>query len=245
MQTLLGGFRPRRFWSSLHAAHAVRHRRLALYWAVTGLVILMTGAGGWYLATGIGMYRDHRRSIDYYQKYPARGGFTAAGLSNAFPLPPDRRFFSRLFNRQYHRGLDAHLSIAAMAWPWLSLAALLIFRTALRRARIRWTHVLRCVVYAGDVFPSVGAVAVVFGWMTGFERAIYGDVDGQIIWARRAVAGLGLLAAVFTYRLGVAYHRYLRLDHPWSTVILSQAIVALFVVTALSLLNDQFFWLIM
>ena len=110
---------------------------------------------------------------------------------------------------------------------------------------IRWTHVLRCVVYAGDIFLWIGAVALLLGWVTGFEKAIYADVDFQIICARRAVAGLALLVAVFSYRLGVAYRRYLRLDHPWSTVILSQAVVALFVVTALSLLNDQFFWLIM
>jgi len=132
-----------------------------------------------------------------------------------------------------------------MAWPWLSLAVLLIFRAALRKARIRWTHVLRCVVYAGDVFLLIGAVALLLGWATGFEKAIYADIDFQIICARRAVAGLALLVAVFTYRLGVAYRRYPRLDQPWLTVILSQAVVALFVVTALSLLNDQFFWLIM
>ena len=103
VQTLLGGFRPRRFWSSLHASHAVRLRRLALYWAVTGLVILMTGAGGWYLAIGVGMYRDHRKMIDYYQKYPGRGGFSVTGLNRAYPLPPDRRLFSRLFDERYHR----------------------------------------------------------------------------------------------------------------------------------------------
>ena len=100
-------------------------------------------------------------------------------------------------------------------------------------------------MYAGDIFLWIGAVALLLGWATGFEKAIYADIDFQIICARRAVAGLALLVAVFTYRLGVAYRRYPRLDQPWLTVILSQAVVALFVVTALSLLNDQFFWLIM
>ena len=63
--------------------------------------------------------------------------------------------------------------------------------------------------------------------------------------ARRAVAGLGILAAVFVWRMGVAYRRYLRLGQPWFTVALSQLVVGLFVLTVLSLLSDEFFWLML
>jgi hypothetical protein len=93
------------------------------------------------------------------------------------------------------------------------------------------------------VFLWIGAMAMLAGWLTGFDRTDYWD--GQGVAARRALAGLGLLVAVFTYRLGVAYRRYLRLEHPWSTVILSQVVVGLFVVTVLSFLNDSFYWLIL
>jgi hypothetical protein len=63
--------------------------------------------------------------------------------------------------------------------------------------------------------------------------------------ARRVVAGLGMLAAVFVWRMGVAYRRYLRLGQPWLTVALSQLVVGLFVLTVLSLLSDEFFWLML
>jgi hypothetical protein len=242
LKTLIGGLRPRRFWSSLNAAHAVRPRRLMLYWAVAALVILLSGAGGWYAVTAASLYRENKQSRDYYQAFPA-GGRGATWTANAFPLPPDRRFFLRVWDQQYHRQLDAQVSVACLAWPWLSLATLLIFRAALRRARIQPGHVMRCVVYSGDVFLWIGAVAAILGWTGGFVRRDF--AGGQGIAARQALGGLALLVAVFTYRLGVAYRRYLRLDHPWSTVILSQAVVMLFVVTALSVLARDFFWLIL
>jgi len=45
--------------------------------------------------------------------------------------------------------------------------------------------------------------------------------------------------AVATYRLGQAYRLYLRFDHPWATVLTSQVLFVLSVVTALALFSPR------
>jgi hypothetical protein len=42
-----------------------------------------------------------------------------------------------------------------------------------------------------------------------------------------------------TYRLAVAYGRYLRFDHPWATAVASQSVVLLAVATALAAVYPQ------
>ena len=134
------------------------------------------------------------------------------------------------------------MAVACVAWPWLSLGALLISRSAMRRARIRPGHVMRCVIYSGDVFLVIGAVAVVLAWVFQFPHLH--SMQDQAIDARRAIGGLAFLVVLFTYRLGVAYQRSLRLEQAWSTVLISQGVVGLCVVTMVCLVNENIFGLI-
>jgi hypothetical protein len=53
-----------------------------------------------------------------------------------------------------------------------------------------------------------------------------------------------LVFAAAGYRLGVAYRRYLRFDRPWASAAASQVVVLLVVLTALSLLYQDFWKLL-
>ena len=124
------------------------------------------------------------------------------------------------------------------AWPLLTLATLMIFRVSMHRARVKTAHVLRCVIYSGDVIVwgnllltiSVSALALWWLRVGGINLA-------RLEWLIWAWLGLTLLLPlVFWYRLTIAYRKYLRFDHPIATVFASQVIVALFVFIALTIL---------
>ena len=136
-----------------------------------------------------------------------------------------------------------------LAWPWLTLAGLLAFPASMRRAKVPPGHVLRAVVYGGDLgVPLLLAAAVLF--VPTFDAGsayTYGGsaTPRQTIWAllptgpfdRAAVPALvavGLCLAVTSYRMSVAYARYLRFDRPVLTVLAAQAMVVLAVAIVVS-----------
>jgi hypothetical protein len=127
---------------------------------------------------------------------------------------------------------------ACAAWPWITLAALLLFQMSMRRVRVRVSHVLRCVVYSGDAFVWSVVVLAAAGAVGYFRRY---DYYGE---PQRIAMCLLLLLGVATYRLGQAYRLYLRFDHPWATVLTSQVLFVLSVVTALALFCPGFWQLL-
>src|SRR5438552_8175870 len=58
LRTMLGGLRPRRFWSSLNAGHDIRPRRLVIYWIIVSLVIVASGVGGRFASEAVALYRE-------------------------------------------------------------------------------------------------------------------------------------------------------------------------------------------
>jgi hypothetical protein len=110
-----------------------------------------------------------------------------------------------------------------LAWPWFTLAALLVFQASMRRARVRSTHVLRCVLYSADTLlwlaVPVGLVMLLI-WGPGAwpPRNPLDALSGFV------AAALWLL---LTFRLSTAYALYLRFDHALVTVLASQVIVGL------------------
>jgi hypothetical protein len=135
-----------------------------------------------------------------------------------------------------------------LAWPWLSMAAMLVFQASMRRAKVRPAHVLRATLYGCDFGLWVVLAAVVLYGPT-FQgglpmRSLYlprsvplamwlprGPLSAEALPALLAVAVCTVAA---TYRLSVAYGRYLRFDRPLLTVLAGQAMVVLVVAVVLS-----------
>jgi hypothetical protein len=96
----------------------------------------------------------------------------------------------------------------------------------MRRARLRTGHVFRCVVYSGDIFVWVGAVAVFLQVANWLFRHDFGP-EGQTLRLELAALAAAILNTVATYRLGVAYRDYLHFDRPWAAVVAIQVVVTL------------------
>lgn len=227
LRTFAAGLLPRRFWSSLNAGHEIRPGRLLAYWVVTAAVITLTGFAG---ALAVHVLTAYYQQVVWMGR-PVRPPW----------YPILRQAYDTAFGGHV---LDVYVLFAAVAWPWLTLATLLVFRASMRRVRVRPAHVLRCVIYSGDAFAWVG---VAIGGIALLRY--YGWLDASRMWDdtlsdRQAAACFLAFLAACTYRLGVAYRQYLRFEHPWSTAVASQAVVLLFLTTALSLVYEGFWKLL-
>lgn len=235
-RTLWGGLRPRQFWAALLPSQPSRLRRLIAYWLLVTLLGCI-GAVGWNAVQAI-LYRTLGSS-------PLRLPGTQIDTLGS------GSFGSRVWVDTWGRGARVGIeyfsaewsSTGYMAWwfgllvlwPWLTFLVLMIFQSSMRQARVRADHVLRCVLYCGDVGFWAGA-AVVFSigisliaWVLAPGRvwplylAIGAGAPGLISYL---VLVFGLLATA-TYRLRVAYQSYLHFRHATATVLLSQCVVLL------------------
>ena len=229
--TLWRGIRPAQFWSGLNAAHEVRPRALMVYCLLVTVLVATSLWLGWYLAHAGALYANNQY-------------LTRSLWPGPQPLPPNPVFFRRALAYGDTDGIEAHFLLTAFAWPWLTLGALLIFRSSMHRAFVEVEHVFRCVVYSFDAFLWMFA----FGLVAGLAAAL-GPIPERMQFARAVerylVVGLLFALVIATYRLGQAYRRYLRFEHAWGTVILSQVLVVLAVLTFLSAFDrkiTQFFW---
>lgn len=226
VRTLLAGLRPRRFWSSLNAGHEGRPVWLAVYsLLVTGLVAFSLVMGH-FVAVGFTLFRRNR-ALNHFN------------LSPVSPLPPAPEFFSEAWEARRSEADFEKLMIAVcVMWPWLTLAALMVFQASMRRARIKPVHVLRCVVYCGDAFIWAG-VALAFAGAVGVMDP-YPDYG-----AIRPIAACVLVVmGVAAYRLGVAQARYLRFERPWAIAVASQVIYVLAITTLMALFYSEFWRLL-
>jgi hypothetical protein len=128
---------------------------------------------------------------------------------------------------------DAVITIALIAWPWLTAAGLMIFQISMRRARIRAGHVLRCALYSADagfwIAPLIAALALM-------DLSSYGNVSGYHLWLmsfwRPAVLWMTLAwLPVLTYRLWQSIRLYLHFRHAVIIVLLVQSMVLIVYVT--------------
>ena len=120
------------------------------------------------------------------------------------------------------------LSLCLIAWPWINVIVLrFLFGQSMRRAKVRSTHVVRCVVYSHDLSfwwgLSMMGVAVISIWI---------HVDGKALIETRLFLRLARYAAILcavgiSYRLWQGYRLYMGFDWAWATILSAQIIIFL------------------
>lgn len=238
-RTLFGGFRPRRFWTSLQPVQPSFPRRILVYWLLAASVllivlILILTQSAVVVAKENASFRSKAEANpsryfadEYLKQMLAEYGSMRAMFDAEHPTG----FAGAI--RNFLTAPDCLLLIlpyaVVLAWPWLTVATLLIFSTSMQRARINRIHILRCVLYSFDVVLWVGIGNLLFlgnSWRSGRSggTALWNMLTLQA-WT---VVTLGILAWLYgSYRLWIAYRLYLRFPRSFATILASQIIVAL------------------
>jgi rubredoxin len=227
VQTLVGTLRPNRFWSSLSPTQPLRPRRMRAYWLLTTLVASLAFWAE--LTRAIATWWDNSRNWVIVRgpwRPPPPAPLTWHNVVEAAGLA---------WQRDWILGQTCAQLVFWVAWPWMLLLSLQVFRVSMRRAKVHAAHVLRCVVHSFDVGAWVGLLGVF--WVTyllTLGPPLTTD-PGQFQTERaiRAVAFLVLTLGVVTWRMAQAYRRYMRFDHAISTVIAGQVITSLLALNAL------------
>ena len=243
VRTMAGGLRPRRFWSSLKPSQPSRPRRLVAYWLASALLLPVAYAC-LVANTAVRYAQEHEQRRNgqmvgvqqYYQRYAAtspRGSLipeiVAAGgprqwVDLRYPPTHSPRYVKEVHRLFYEPQLGQNLEAVGMlvAWPWATLATLMIFRASMRRAKVNGVHVLRAALYCCDWTLWLGLLALLavpplVEWL---------DL-GRYIGFRDAAVSALLFAAVTTWRLSAAYRHYLQFDRPFATAASAQVIILL------------------
>ena len=215
--TQVRGWVPRRFWRELRPEVAIRRGRLLLYWLMSAALMLALMSPGLFTA-GDAFFTRRATSRAMLSRAWAGDPRLAQVLASA--VPPWNTFpFSRsVFRYDDALGGRALAAVGFLAWPWLTFAVLQVFAVSMRRARVRRWHVLRCVLYACDFGLAAGVAVPLLLWCDPLEHPAA---------SAAGAAALLPLAAYVSYRLGTAYHLYLRFHRPFLTAAASQAIALL------------------
>ena len=258
VRTLLGATRPRRFWTQLSPQTPSNPRRLRAYWLI-GLLFALPA----YALTIIGIARELHHGnagaravmAKQYAKPAAAAKFLAESKLTVpqyseryYPIFPSARLFAQSASDMLPN-LILSLTLAAVVWPWMTV---LVMRMALwktlRRARLHWIHLLRCVIHSADVavwwWAALWlAAAYLFArsWVSGpafLPRGMGGSPGhSTAVVAACAIAGALLVAL---YRLTIALRKYLRLPHAPAVVLLTQVIVMLGVLVVTGIAMELF-----
>jgi hypothetical protein len=236
-RTLWAGLNPTKFWRSLHPAQPARPRRLVAYLILVASGLLAVNAvhvGTQIVGTASGL-RGFRGMLQARLANPDTGpklaqalktryGSVSAGLDAMAPPVLSAAFAKELVAALRRDQLISLLSAVYLLWAPLTLAALLVFRWSMRKARIGPVHVLRCTVYSFDVTVWVSlAYALVATVMAATTMSFTIARDLFDLW----VVSVGCALLWMTYRLYVAYKVYLQFDRPFATALASQTIVLL------------------
>ena len=216
------------FWKELSPANAVRKMRLLIYWLAANLFFLVP-----ILVPIVNQTIDNAIALNKKNIYMSKmftsvaggtyyqysnggriGRITAAQYRQLVPSFSSWDYLRAILpNRPLNTTVDPPL-VELLLWPWLTLASLLVFQISMRRAKIKFSHVLRCAIYGCD-FGFLMAMLLGWLWVTGNLN----QSAGYIL--------LVIFFFVATNRLGQAYEYYLRFSHPVLTVAASQIVVLL------------------
>ena len=253
IRTFLGSLLPARFWRTLHPAQKSSVRRLIAY----GLIVQVMCLGP---AVAMVLWNTYHYDRVARQMRPRiQAGLPAAEKANILrshgtlqawmdervPILPNPRVLREAV-RDWNTRSVLRASLLIPAWPVLTLVVLMVFRASMRRARVRTSHVLRCVIYTADgmivaalalavhvatvaytqlTTPLVPAVVRPQRWLEFTYNAIPYALTGALV--------------LMTFRLASAIRHYLRFDHSRATALASQIIVALLI---LVFMEQAFRW---
>lgn len=210
LQTLLHSLEPGRFWTALQPTHHFRAGRAILYWALYALTPL--------LPAGVAVFEAVRAQMlmPVFRRLP-------------WAAPPTLSFKLVLRSVGGRIGVYAILvSVALVAcWPWLNYLALMIFQQSMRRAQVKSSHVLRCVIYSGDLIFWYSLLAagafLIFG-----PAQLAGPIRDLVSLLS---FGALLTSMIIAVRMSIAYRRYLKFDHAFATILAAQIVLVLTIFT--------------
>jgi hypothetical protein len=222
----------------------LRPVRLVLYWCLAAL-LLPVGYGARIAWTAVANASNHRgqraNAIAYVTRVQQRVGRQGQPLPDwveeQLPDPLSFAYLRLIYRNGYAYWFKRHLEIALLyaAWPWLTMAALLIFRASMRRAKVRTVHVLRCSLYCCDAALWLGTATVLLVPVL-MNRL---DLGRYIGYRDLAIAAL-VFAPMTAWRLSAAYRHYLQFDHPVATAAAAQLVVLLGVLVVLYVHTPRF-----
>jgi hypothetical protein len=240
LRTMLGHLLPRRFWGGLLPSQPSRPRRLFIYALVIVCSAILPPAAltAFAAAREWSAMSQNRRRVAAGLARPAqrpwygiagRPAATTQEVLDAFaPEPTLARVLEALGRGALGRTFIAHGAL--LLWPALTLAALMIFQISLHRARLRPIHFVRCVVYCADaiIWGNLLLTLAIAAYL--LRPLLMGPRPGpdpeHLYGVAASLVAIAVLLA-FTYRLIVAFKKYLRFDHPISTILATQVIVLL------------------
>ncbi|MCP3902863.1 MAG: hypothetical protein GY715_04430 [Planctomycetes bacterium] len=233
LQTLFMMIRPRRFWTAVRMAHAVRARGLATF----AVLLAVIGYGafalsqGWVVGRTVAMNKGSWRQTVFSGAYaaalplalnPPNRYFLRQNWMGRLPLSPRelaQRYRSRVFRAREVRerllGLApgrarsgpegaAIVGVFAMLPVVTTPLGLLALPVSRRRAKVRLAHVLRISIYSLAIAVAVAVYAVVRFTIAGFAQPLYTELWHAMVW------GVPLLLVTWwTCAIG----RYLRIGH--------------------------------
>ena len=122
------------------------------------------------------------------------------------------------------RELLRGLFVVSLALPVVTYLLLMIFQQTMRKAKLRFAHVLRCITYSADVALWPVLPLCLLTVMNGSPQTPY-QWEEEFAWM--VFFSLGLIWFTFIWRMICAYRYYLRFDHPAATIISVQIIILL------------------
>jgi hypothetical protein len=244
VRTLLAGLRPRRFWAALRPTQPSRPGRLVVYWLLANL-LLPVGVVVLLLSTALANAPEQARrraaamseyrwlmsqvgrggtSSGYAASLVARGIGPDAYADAQYARPVSIAYLRQIYRDRFDRMAadSVATAVAYLLWPWLTFATLMIFQASMRRAKVKSSHVLRCVLYGCDAGLWAGLLVALL-----VPPALAWLFPAFPLRFKFVMAASAIFAAFTAYRLAAAYRLYLRFDHPAATAIASQTVVLL------------------
>lgn len=231
LSTLLHGFVPWRFWSSLSPRHEVNQRRLAQYaWLVVLIAMMPIGIafGSWVLepAPTPGTVSTWQWSQLFGPTAPPQRflWITTHQSWLAFWDPDGHTFLGRIHRMPFDSALSMFLGLmgAYVLWAFVTFGLLMIFQSSMGKAGVKVKHVARCVIYSFDAvvpFALLLSIALAMDFCLNLTPVMEDSIGQAFIFA------CVVLVAVVIWRLLSAYRRYLRFRHA-ALVVLSVQLIA-------------------
>ena len=118
------------------------------------------------------------------------------------------------------------------------MAALCVFQFSMFRAKIRESHILRCVLYSADCFLFIGLLLLVTTGACFALGLIRTTPDIGVVASPLLLLPLFMLMTI--YRLIRAYQLYMRFDHVIATVLCAQIIALLLLLVGCVIVSSLF-----